>query len=114
MIAGAICEESDCTGLVLILLAAMAAFALILIVVMFAWMATVSTILERHGWAPVKRRTIAVMPVSVGAVLLWALATALPEVGGVVAPVLALVAVPVALWQRRVTRRAQSSPCSTA
>ena len=83
-------------------------------VVVVAWIVTISTILRRRGWGAASRRTVAVVSATIAAALLWALATAFPDVGGVGVLAIALLAVPVAIWQRRVTRRSQSSPCSTA
>lgn len=110
MIAGAICEESDCTGLVLVLLAAMAAVAFIILVVVGAWMATVSTILDRRGWTPAKRRTTAGVYGGMVVLLLWAFATGVPGLAALIVPPIAIVAVPVAIWQRAVTRRVKSAP----
>lgn len=114
MIAGAICEETDCTGLILVLLAVMAAAAIVLAVVVGAWMATVSTVLERRGWSPAKRRTTAGVYSGVVVVLFWAFATGVPGVAALIVPPVAIAAVPVAVWQRRVTRRCRSAPTAPA
>ena len=121
MIAGAICEETDCTGLVWLLLGALAALVAIVVVVSVALMAAVSAILERRGWPPRGRRTAAAVCV-VGAGLLLAIAAPVrSDIVAVIAWVVGLVSIPVAIWQRWITRRwrgampqAQSSPCSTA
>ena len=117
MIAGAICEETDCTGLVLMLLAALAALVLVATVVALAWAAAVSAVLERRGWGPARRRTGGVLVAVVGIALVWAAATGFSEVGAWLVGLAAIFAVPVAIWQRSVTKRyraGQSSPCSTA
>jgi hypothetical protein len=117
MIAGAICEETDCTGLVLMLLAALAAVVLVATVVALAWAATVSAILERRGWSAATRRTTAGFVAVAGIALVWSVATGVSDLGGAVAALVALPAVPIAIWQRSVTKRyraGQSSPCSTA
>ncbi len=117
MIAGAICEETDCTGLVLMLLAVLAALVLVATVVALAWAAAVSAVLERRGWGPARRRTAGVLVAVVGIALVWAAATGFSEVGAWLAGLAAIFAVPVAIWQRSVTKRyraGQSSPCSTA
>ncbi len=121
MIAGAICEETDCTGLVWLLLGALAAIAAIVVVVSVALMATVSAILERRGWPPERRRTTAVVYVIGVGLLLAVAAPVLTDVLAAIVWVVALASIPVAIWQRQVTRRwraatqqAQSSPCSTA
>ncbi|MGA7756265.1 MAG: hypothetical protein WCA57_00330 [Ilumatobacteraceae bacterium] len=117
MIAGAICEETDCTGLVLMLLAALAVFVLVATVVALAWAATVSAVLERRGWGPAKRRTAGGLVAVAGIALVWSVATGVSDVGAAIAGLVAILAVPVAIWQRSVTKRyraGQSSPCSTA
>ncbi len=117
MIAGAICEESDCTGLVLMLLAVLAAFVLVAAVVALAWAATVSAVLERRGWARAKRRTTAGVVAVGGVASILTFATSLSDLGGTVAALVVLPAIPIAIWQRSVTKRyraGQSSPCSTA
>ena len=117
MIAGAICEETDCTGLVLMLLAVLAAVAVVAIIVALAWAATVSAVLERRGWGPAKRRTTAGFVAVAGIALVWSVATGVSEIGAAIAGLVAILAIPVAVWQRSVTKRyraGQSSPCSTA
>lgn len=121
MIAGAICEETDCSGLVLLLLGALAVLAAIVVVVSVSLMATVSAILERRGWPLAKRRTTAVVSVIGAGLLLAVAAPVLTDIVAVIAWVVGLASIPVAIWQRQVTRRwratmqqAQSSPCSTA
>lgn len=117
MIAGAICEETDCTGLVLMLLAALAVFVLVATVVALAWAATVSAVLERRGWGTAKRRTAGGLVAVAGIALVWSVATGVSDVGAAIAGLVAILAVPVAIWQRSVTKRyraGQSSPCSTA
>lgn len=117
MIAGAICEQSDCTGLVLMLLAVLAALVLVATVVALAWAATVSAILERRGWGLAKRRTAGGLVAVAGIALVWSVATGFSDVGAPIVGLVAILAVPVAIWQRSVTKRyraGQSSPCSTA
>jgi hypothetical protein len=107
MIAGAICEETDCTGLVLILLAIFAAFVIVAAVVAAAWAMTVSTVLRRRGWSAAPRRAVAALcAIGLGAVV-WGVATGLSDVGQVLGGLIAVTSVPIAVWQRRVTRRAQ-------
>ena len=71
MIAGSICEATDCTGLVLMLLAALAALVLATIVIVLAWAATVAAVLERRGWGSAKRRTASATVAVGGVVVLW-------------------------------------------
>ena len=117
MIAGAICEQSDCTGLVLMLLAILAALVLVAVLVAFAWAATISAVLERRGWGPAKRRTTAGLVAVGGVASILTFATSLSDLGGTVAALVVVPAVPVAVSQRSVTKRYradQSRPCSTA
>ncbi len=117
LIGGAICEETDCTGLVLIILAALAALVIVAVAVALAWAAAIAAILERRGRGPAERWTTAGVSVFAVAVLLWALGTALPSGGAVAVWLLVVPALPIAFWQRSVTKRFrkdQSSPCSTA
>jgi predicted permease len=120
MLAGAICEETDCTGLVMIFLAILAGFVIIVTIVAGAWAMTISAVLHRRGWKPAPRRVMGALTAGVLVFLLWGVATAVPDLApGLIGPV-TLASVPVAVWQRRVTRRElragdrQSSPCSTA
>ena len=117
MIAGAICEETDCTGLMLMLLAVLVAVVLVAIVVALAWAVAVAAILERRGWSPAKRRAAGGVVAIAGIGLVWAAATGFSDVGAWLAGLAVILAVPVAIWQRSATKRyraGQSSPCSTA
>ncbi|HYN35238.1 MAG TPA: hypothetical protein VES40_21615 [Ilumatobacteraceae bacterium] len=104
MIAGAICEETDCTGLVLMILAIFAAFVIVTAVVAGAWAMTVSTVLRRRGWSAAPRRAVATLCTIGIAAVVWGVATGLSEVGQVLGGLIAVTSVPVAVWQRRVTR----------
>ncbi len=128
MIAGAICEGNSCNSLMLFIFGVLAFVAIVTTVVSVALMATVSAVLERRGWSKVNRRITAGVVVGIGLLFLASVATA--ALGDIAAPVAAMVvlaSVPMAIWQRRVTRRwraatapdvpvgtGQSSPCSTA
>jgi hypothetical protein len=120
MLAGAICEETDCTGLVMIFLAILAGFIVIVAIVAVAWAMTISTILHRRGWRTAPRRVMGALTAGVLVAALWGVATGVPDLAPALIGPVALAAVPVAVWQRRVTRREsragdrQSSPCSTA
>ncbi len=117
MIAGAICEQSDCRGLVLMILAVLAAVVMVATVVALAWAATVAAVLERRGWGPARRRTAGAFVAAAGIMGVWSVATGLSDVGAAVAVAAAIAAIPGAIWQRSVTKRyraRQSSPCSTA
>ncbi len=120
MLAGAICEETDCTGLVVILLAILAGFIIIVTIVAAAWAMTISAMLHRRGWKPAPRRVVGALTAGVLVAVLWGVATGVPDLAPALIGPVALASVPVAVWQRRVTRRVlgagdrQSSPCSTA
>jgi hypothetical protein len=117
------CEGNTCDSLVLLMFGAIAAVVFIIVVVSVALSATVSTVLERRGWPIAKRRATAGVYV-VGAELLLLVVALVPVstgFAGFIAWVVVLASIPLAIWQRRATRRwrvvtrqAQSSPCSTA
>lgn len=120
MLAGAICEETDCTGLVMLVLAILAGLLIVATIVVVAWAVTISTVLHRRGWKPVPRRLVGAVSAGGLLVIMGGVATGFSDVGMVLIGPVALASVPVAVWQRRVTRRVlgaddrQSSPCSTA
>jgi len=128
MIAGAICEGNSCNSLVLFIFGVLAAIAIVITVVSVALMATVSAVLERRGWSKVSRRFVAGVVVGFGLLLVASAAMAASgDIASLVAAMVVLASVPMAIWQRRVTRRwraataptvpvgtGQSSPCSTA
>lgn len=114
MIAGAICEETDCTLLVLFVLGAAAAVVALVTAVAVVWAIAISAALQRRGWTRAKRRATATgIVIAMGAVV-WQVAVVVPDLTWYLMAVTAIPAVPVAIWQRELTRRAQSRPRSTA
>jgi hypothetical protein len=113
MFAGSICEDTDCTGLVLMLLALAAAALVIALLVALAWAAVIAGLLRRRGWGAAARRTTAVVAVFIASRVLYEVALALPDIRTLLLWLVVAPPVPLLIWQRRVARR-QSSPCSTA
>lgn len=114
MLAGSICEETDCTDLLLILLALAVAALIVAVLVAVLWAVAISAQLARRGWSPARRRSAAVLIVVVAARLLLAAGEAMPDLRGVLALVVLVPPLPLLIWQHRTRRVAQSSPCSTA
>jgi hypothetical protein len=120
ILAGAICEETDCTGLVLFMLALLAAFVVVVALTGVAWAMTISTVLHRRGWTPASRRAVATLGALGLGVVVWGVATVFADAALVLAVPVVSVSGWVAVRQRRLTRRVlaagddQSSPCSTA
>lgn len=118
MLAGSICQDTDCTGLILFVLALLAGAVIVVLAVAVAWGFAASAMLRRTGCRTVVRRLIVCLVVAAG----LAAPLAALEVGGSAAGLylwlVALPSIPVAVWQRRETRRNgasdQSRPCSTA
>jgi len=104
MFAGSMCEETDCTGLALLLLAMALGAALVAIVTFVAWAMALSAVLQRRGWTPVTRRVTAGVYCAIGFLAVLGVLSALPVSGGVVLAVVVVPAVPMAIWQRWVTR----------
>jgi hypothetical protein len=111
MIASTICGPGECQGLFWLLLAALAVGALVAITVLSAWATAISAVLERQGWGPAKRRIAAVLAlvggIAVLAVCSWLsdLADLSSNIAGTVMWLLTILSVPVAIWQRSVTKR---------
>lgn len=114
MLAGAICEGNECTVWVALILAMLAGAVLLAAVVAVAWGFAVAAVLARRGWSKPARVVGGAIGAIVAVAGLYEGATSRTELGTNLAWLIALAAVPVAVWQRRVTRAAQSSPCSTA
>jgi hypothetical protein len=105
MFAGSICEETDCTGLVLLLLAMALGAVLVAVVTIVAWAMTVSAVLQRRGWQPVTRRVTAGVYCAIGLPAVLGGLHRLPISGGIGWALVVVPAVPMAIWQRHVTRR---------
>jgi hypothetical protein len=111
MIASTICGPDECQGLFWLLLAALAVGALVAITVLLAWATAISAVLERQGWGPAKRRIATVLAL-VGGIAVLALCSWLSDIADLSSNVsdavtwlLIILAVPVAIWQRSVTKR---------
>lgn len=120
MIAGAICESSECNGLIAIILIALLAFAVIVVSVAALWALAIAAFLERRGLSRAARWLAALMSTGLLAAVCSMSSSTDTEVGQGVTMLVAVGAVPAYVSQRVVTRRfrrratAQSSPCSTA
>jgi len=112
VIAGAICEQSDCPGLILVVLGIAAAVVLFSVLTAVGVALYVDNVFADRGW----RRT-ACIATSIGAgvfsvALLWLLVW-VPFVGLPAAVGASIGALPLALRRRR-SAAGQSRPCSTA
>jgi len=105
MFAGSIYEGTDDTVLVMMLLAGLATFAITAVGAVVAWAMTVSAVLQRRGWRPADRRVTAGMSCLAGLLILWAVLMLVPLFGSMMVAFVLVAAVPMAIWQRRVTRR---------
>lgn len=114
MLAGSICEETDCTELLMIVLALALAAVVVAITVAVVWAIVISSMLARRGWNAPTRQIVAVAVVVVTGRTVIAFAEQVPDLRGLLVLFVAVPPVPLLIWQRRVRRRAQSSPCSTA
>jgi hypothetical protein len=113
VIAGAICEQSDCTGLMWIILGFLAAALLLSALTATGVGLAVEHLLAGRNWrrAPRIATSCAAGALSVG--LLWLLVW-VPVVGPPLAFGVSVAAVPLAVRRRRRPARRQSKPCSTA
>ena len=111
------CTDGDCGDLYLLLFVVATGLVAVVAAVWTLWAMALSAALERRGWPPAKRRvTAAAFSTGVG-LLLLAVALGATEVSPIPTAALVLGAAPVAIWQRRLTKRyraIQSRPCSTA
>jgi hypothetical protein len=114
MLAGSICEETDCTELLLIVLALALAALVVAIAVAVVWAIVISSMLARRGWSAPARQVVAVAVVVVTGRSAIAIAEQIPDLGGLLVLLVAVPPVPLLIRQRRLRRRDQSSPCSTA
>ena len=113
MIAGAICEQSDCTALAWIILG-LAAVELLLSALTAAGTGLyVHDVLAGRGWRPAPRIAAACACGAFSVVLLWLLVW-IPIGGPPLAFGVSVAAVPVAVRRRRRSAKRQSNPCSTA
>jgi hypothetical protein len=114
MLAGSICDETDCTELVLVLMALAVAVIAVAIAIALAWVFVISAELRRRGWRAASRRTVATVAVFVAGRTLTEVAMTVPESGALLLWLVAVPPLPLLIWQRRTGRSRQSSPCSTA
>jgi CHASE2 domain-containing sensor protein len=113
VIAGAICEQSDCTGLMWIILGALAAVILLSALAGVGSWLYVEDMLAGRGWRRASRIATACAAGVVSVGLLWLLVW-VPFVGPPLAFGVSVAAVPLAVRRRRRPARRQSKPCSTA
>jgi ABC-type proline/glycine betaine transport system permease subunit len=113
VIAGAICEQSDCTGLILVVLGLAAAAVLLSVLTAVGVGLYVDDVFADRRW----RRTVRIATSAGAGVLsvslLWLLVW-VPFVGPPAALGASIGAVPLALRRRRRSAAGQSRPCSTA
>jgi hypothetical protein len=114
MLAGSICAPNDCTGLVLFVLAVLAAIVVLAIAVAIAWAFVISAVLRRRGWPGWARRSASAAIVLVGGGVVAEVAKSVGHLHGLLLWLVVAPPVPLLIWQRRTGRSDQSSPCSTA
>lgn len=113
MIAGAICEQSDCTGLMLIILGLAAAALLLSALAAVGVGLVVENVLAERGWRRAARLVTACTAGAFSVGLLWVLVW-VPVAGPPLALGVSVAAVPLAVRRRRRAADPQSKPCSTA
>ena len=113
MIAGAICEQSDCSGLVWIILGLAAAALLLSALTAVGAGLVAEHELARLGWRRAPRIAAACAAGALSVPLLWLL-VGVPVAGPPLALGVAVAAVPLAVRWRRRPVGPQSKPCSTA
>jgi hypothetical protein len=102
------CTDGDCGDLYLLFFIVVIGLVALVAVIWTLWAMALSAALERRGWPRAKRRaTAAAFSTGVG-LLLLAVALGATDVSPIPTAALVLGAAPVAIWQRRLTKRHRS------